>query len=91
MYTAHVIRQWLRRLIGWPVIHEYARQHGERIHVLEKRIDDLEHRLDAAEQATARLRAKRDHAGQSAPIVDWETAQAVFLGDPKNFDERSMN
>lgn len=81
-----MLRKWLRRLMGWDTFELFARVQREHYRALEKRVDAAEEQITTQAAELARLTAKRDRVGQARPVVDWETAQAAFLGDPKNFE-----
>lgn len=81
-----LIRKWLRALIGWDELS----QRDERLSSLEERIAMMGEVQDIIEKKLGRMN-KRDRAGDPLVVTDWETAQAAFLSDPKNFEQGKEN
>lgn len=78
-----LIRKWLRALIGWDEL-------SRRLASLEERIAMMGEVQDIMEKKLGRMN-KRDRAGDPLVVTDWETAQAAFLSDPKNFEQGKEN
>lgn len=77
---ASMIREWLRRLIGWDEVDSRFMDEECRVAVLIERVDENERRIQLVAYKHAIAPTRQSN-------LDWEAQQQEFLNNPENFKE----